>query len=357
MTKEEIISHIKYGKISSIFREIGKSTNYFDYNELSDIMENLDTETEMNTFAQVAADEYDLYCNSPKLQDLIIDGYSSFKYENIRYSLKEIKDTVLRIKALEAKYADDSQSYTAEYLTEHIHTPQEWTEAGLNVSQTLLACTKQMKDTFVLLQNLSQEGQNQLKALKNGSLTTLRNQYQEISTKYNQLLEEKTKLDSWYADWQALRDMVKRECYDSNDVNECGGLDDPSLMLDTVQAILENRVIEKQLRKENEELRKRQEAWRESPEYKVEISELNASSISIEQIKSGLFAQAKTFSDKDAYFNFLLRFSQTLSQTVWQRVATEVLDEALSYFKNPEQILINQLNVGNGLQLVDKLKK
>lgn len=304
-------------------------------------MEGLDTKEQMEAFADVVVDEFAYYDDSPNLAEYILDEYGGIMYGNdIRFWLNGTIERVLRVRALCKKYDNTPQPYTTESLAEQVHTPQDWVNASTAINQTIENCAKQMKDSLSMLEALSQKGQTQLTTLQNGLIDTMRVQYQELSARYMELEEEKAILDQWYEDWQKLKQKVEIECYDSADVKECGGLDDPSLMRDAVEAILDNNTSEKKLKKENAELRSKLENWQNGPDYQSEIAKYKKEAkkkISIEEIAEGLKNFARMSHDRMASMTLWGNLQIVLAGTVFSKNSMPILNEISAVLDQLEQ--------------------
>ncbi len=70
------------------------------------------------------------------------------------------------------------------------------------------------------------------------------------------LTQRNNQLEKWYDDWQKLRDTIASQ-YDKSDIEEAGGMDDITVMADTIEAILYKDSREKQLRNEIDRLKKK----------------------------------------------------------------------------------------------------
>lgn len=120
MTKEELIVSIKEGKAQTIYKHIGECTDYFEYEQLDDIINLLDNKEQMELFASIASDEYDYYynCKGVLFERICYDnpyGSPNPKYgNNIIPTLDDIVSRAISRKVLDAKYANSCIILTEE---------------------------------------------------------------------------------------------------------------------------------------------------------------------------------------------------------------------------------------------------
>lgn len=132
-------------------------------------------------------------------------------------------------------------------------------------------CMNQLSTAVNDATSRAQDITKEIKDMRDGSITRLLKRVEELEEEKNkkdarckELVEEVNRLQSWYDDWQHLRNKIAIELYAGTDILEAGGIDDPSIMADAIETYMDSW----QLQRENEELRAKQEAWRESDEYK-----------------------------------------------------------------------------------------
>ena len=166
-----------------------------------------------------------------------------------------------------------------------------------------------------------------------------------------ELVEKVNRLQSWYDDWQHLCNKIAAE-YDSADILEAGGIDDPSIMADAIETYMDSW----QLQRENEELRAKQEAWRESDEYKAERSnweKANKQRIDVKDLKERLLKHAKTFTSNNSNLlhSIVLNLNEILRATAWEQVAPGIVEEVMAVVSakekpviRPEKMEVNTLN-------------
>lgn len=342
MTKEELISLIKCGKAQAVYKHIGECSDYFEYNQLDDIVNQLDNRKQMELFAIVANDEYNYYynCRGKLYEQICCEneyGYPVPKHgKSISSLLGGIIDTVIARKELDAKYSTPSMVLTEEDARKPIPTPAEWIETSQSVLDTMHASNLEIENLLNRMQAVSNQKIAQLQLLKDRSLTTLTAQFNDLNSQYIKVKEQFQKYEKWFKDWQTLKTEIASECYAPSDIQEAGGIDDPSVMLDAIQSIISGNLTEKRLKEENERLRRQQDAWRERPEYKAEIAKITNKTkrmISVDQIKEGLLSQADEFNGIQDLTNFTLRVNKILRNTAWDAVAEEVERSAKEAFK------------------------
>ncbi|MBQ0056858.1 MAG: hypothetical protein KBT20_04290 [Bacteroidales bacterium] len=364
MTKEELINHIKNGNAKAIYKHVGECTNYFDYDLLDDIINQLDNRLQMDSFAAVASDEYDYYLHCRgELYDQICyeDEYGCPVPKHRPHILPKLGDIISRAisrKEMDAKYRTSSIVLTEEEAQKPIPTPAEWIETSKSVLDMMQTSNLQIEDCLNRMQSVSNQRIEQLKLLKDKSLTTLSIQFNDLNSQLIEVKEQLQKYKKWFEDWQKLKEDIASECYDQSDIQEAGGLDDPSLMYDAIQSIISGNLTEKQLKEENEKLRSQQEAWRERPEYKEEIAKLKNSAkrmISVDQIKEGILNQADEFNGIQDLTNFTLRVNKMLRNTAWDAMADDVEREAKESFKQNRPVTTYQFY--NGSQNVEHIER
>jgi hypothetical protein len=184
---------------------------------------------------------------------------------------------------------------------------------------------------------------DQFKELRDGSITRLLEHINDIEHKLSDseeqrqiLMEENCRLNSWYADWQRLRQLTALN-YDPNYIAEIGYIDDPTVMTDAIEAIMSKYTLQK----ENEELRAKQEAWRESEEYKAERTKwekANKQRIDVQEFKKKLLRHAATYtaSESEKIRSLVLNLNEILRATAWENVSATILEEALSVIRKNE---------------------
>ena len=184
---------------------------------------------------------------------------------------------------------------------------------------------------------------DQFKELRDGSITRLLEHINDIEHKLSDseeqrqiLMEENCRLNSWYADWQRLRQLTALN-YDPNYIAEIGYIDDPTVMTDAIEAIMSKYTLQK----ENEELRAKQEAWRESEEYKAERTKwekANKQRIDVQEFKKKLLRHAATYAanESEKIRSLVLNLNEILRATAWENVSATILEEALSVIRKNE---------------------
>lgn len=183
---------------------------------------------------------------------------------------------------------------------------------------------------------------------------------------------ENRRFQLWYNDWQQLRQKIANEMYDSVDVAEAGGMDDPSVMAEAIGVIMSGYTLQK----ENEELRAKQEAWRESDEYKAERRKWESETqqrIDIMDLKARLLKHAETYSlnESERIRSLVLNLNEILRATAWESISTTILEEVMKVVRKKEipslagDIVLTK-NVGNEVNgvaqgaigiIVNELKK
>lgn len=198
----------------------------------------------------------------------------------------------------------------------------------------------------------------EIKKMRDGSITRLLKQVEateercQLLQDANQRLQgENRRLQTWYDDWQRMRRQVVGELYDERDVAEAGGMDDPSAMTIVIDAIMNVYGLQK----ENEELHAKQEAWRESEEYKAERSKWekkSAQSIHVNDIKERLLRYAETYSSNESErLRYLVQsLNEILRATAWEQVAPSILSEVMANVSakekteiKPEKMIVGTL--------------
>lgn len=363
MTKEEIIRFIKAGNTQAIYKHIGECTNYFEYDQLDDIISQLDNRKQMELFVSAASDEYDYYYNC------VGDIYNTICYDNpygspipkhgdnIIPTLEEMMGRAISRKELDAKYSKPCFVLTEEDTNKPIPTPAEWIETSNSVLSLMRNSDLQIEEWIKQIESVSKQGVEQLKLLKDNSLTTLTTQYNDLKAQYEKATGELQKYKKWFENWQKLKEEIASECYDSQDIQETGGIDDPSVMYEAIHSIVMGNLTEKQLKEENEKLRSQQDAWRERPEYKAEIAKLESKTkkqVSVEKIREGILAHLDGYGNISELDNFLLRINRMLRNTAWDAVADNVEHEAKKAFKESKPSITNN-NFYQGSQNVEHL--
>lgn len=324
---------------------IGECTDYFEYDHLDVIISQLDNRKQMELFVSAASDEYYYYynCVGEIFNKICYDnpyGSPIPKHgDNIIPILEEMMGRAISRKELDAKYNTPCLILTKEDTNKPIPTPTEWIETSNNVLSLMRNSDIQIEEWIKQIESVSKQGVEQLKLLKDKSLTTLMAQYNDLNTKYETTKKELQKYEKWFEKWQKLKEEIASECYDRQEIEEAGGIDDPSVMYDAINSIVTGNQIEKQLKEENEKLREQQDAWRERPEYKAEIAKLESKTkkqVSVEKIREGILAHLDGYGNISELDNFLLRINRMLRNTAWDAVADNVEHEAKEVFKNNE---------------------
>lgn len=201
----------------------------------------------------------------------------------------------------------------------------------------------EINDAIIRAQNNANNITNQFSVMRNGSITRLLKRIKEIEDKLNEseeqkqkLIEENSRLNSWYADWQHLRQLTVQN-YNSSDIAEIGDIDDPTVMTDAIDSIMSKYTLQK----ENEELRAKQEAWRESEEYKAERTKwekANKQRIDVQEFKKKLLRHAATYAanESEKIRSLVLNLNEILRATAWENVSATILEEALSVIRKNE---------------------
>jgi len=324
MTKEELIANIKAGKASAIYKHIGECTDYFDYDKMDNIIIELDNKEQMDLFAKLAAAEYNfyLYC-SGELYDNICSYDSNYhqpKYgQNIASSLARLIENALERKRIDAEFCLPKLIEFDSTKSLPISSPQEWIETSERVTNAMSSLDSQIQNWLLQLQTVSSQGISQLEALKNFSLLTLRQQYDELFIKYKVLETRNAQLEKWHTDWQALKAKAITGCFPKVPMND-EKLADPTTMLNVLVDIENHHHIEEQLKAENAALKQQQDRWRDSPEYKAEIAKLkkeNSDAVPADKIRAGIMEMAKHSSDPGSLDNFVLKINHALRHTAW----------------------------------------
>jgi hypothetical protein len=184
---------------------------------------------------------------------------------------------------------------------------------------------------------------NQFSEMRNGSINRLLGRIKDMEDKLRdseeqkqKLIEENSRLNSWYVDWQRLRQLTALN-YNPSDIAEIGDIDDPTVMTDAIEAIMSKYTLQK----ENEELRAKQEAWRESEEYKAERTKwerANKQRIDVQEFKKKLLRHAATYtaSESEKIRSLVLNLNEILRATAWENVSATILEEALSVIRKNE---------------------
>lgn len=184
----------------------------------------------------------------------------------------------------------------------------------------------------------------QIKGMRDGSITRLLKRVKAINEELKncqaqceKLEEENHRLQSWFDDWQQLRQKVANEMYDASDIAEVSGVEDPSVMADAIDAIMSGYTLQK----ENEELRAKQEAWRESEEYKAERRKWESETqkrIDIMELKARLLKHAETYTptESERIRSFVLNLNEILRATAWESISTTILEEVMNVVRKNE---------------------
>ena len=215
------------------------------------------------------------------------------------------------------------------------------TEEGL-LNNWIASSTRNLETTLNGAKKDTEDMLNQLKTLRDGSLTRMQDKMTDAENKMNVMQLELDTLRQWHAAWERVRQAVL-DTYDPADIAEVGGLDDPTAMADAVEAFMAGYQSEKRLEEENERLRQNQEKWRESKEYLAEKKKwetMKVQSIAFEDIKKRLLEHAKTFTDGAQLQNFLLNFNAALSGTMWMNYAYDTYSAVMSTFNETHTPII-----------------
>ena len=224
--------------------------------------------------------------------------------------------------------------------------PQLLDEEGM-LKHWMSMCMNQLSAAVNDATSKAQDITKEIKGMRDGSITRLLKRVEELEAEKNasdaqckELVVEVNRLQSWYDDWQHLRDRIAAE-YDSADISAAGGLDDPSIMADAIETYLDSW----QLQRENEELRAKQEAWRESEEYKAERSNWEKATkqrIDVKDLKERLLKHAKTFtsSNSNLLHSIVLNLNEILRATAWEQVAPGIVEEVMAVVAAKEKPII-----------------
>lgn len=225
--------------------------------------------------------------------------------------------------------------------------PQLLDEEGM-LKHWMSMCMNQLSAAVNDATNRAQDITKEIKGMRDGSITRLLKRVEELESEKNAkdarckaLVEEVNRLQSWYDDWQHLRNKIAYELYAGSDILEAGGIDDPSIMADAIETYMDSW----QLQKENEELRAKQEAWRESDEYKAERSnweKTTKQSIDVKDLKKRLLNHAKTFtsSNSNLLHSIVLNLNEILRATAWEQVAPGIVEEVMAVVSAKEKPII-----------------
>ena len=228
--------------------------------------------------------------------------------------------------------------------------PQLLEEEGM-LKHWMSMCVNQLSAAVDDATSKAQDITNEIKSMRDGSITRLMKRVKELEAEKNasdarckELVKAVNQLQAWYDDWQHLRDKITAEMYaeyDSADIAEAGGIDDPSIMSEAIETYLDNW----QLQKENEELRTKQEAWRESEEYKAERSNWEKATqqrIDVKDLKERLLKHAKTFtsSNSNVLHSIVLNLNEILRATAWEQVAPGIMEEVMAVVSAKERPVI-----------------
>ena len=209
-------------------------------------------------------------------------------------------------------------------------------------------CMNQLSTAVNDATSRAQDITKEIKDMRDGSITRLLKRVEELEEEKNkkdarckELVEEVNRLQSWYDDWQHLRNKIAIELYAGTDILEAGGIDDPSIMADAIETYMDSW----QLQRENEELRAKQEAWRESDEYKAERSNWekdNKQRIDVKDLKERLLKHAGTFtsSNSNVLHSIVLNLNEILHATAWEQVAPGILEEVMAVVAAKEKPFI-----------------
>ena len=208
--------------------------------------------------------------------------------------------------------------------------------AGQQESVKLPEPAKVLPPTEDLYKSINTQVGNENKQLKE-QVHKLQEELKNCLAQCETLEKEKHRLQSWFNDWQQLRQKVANEMYDSGDVAEAGGMDDPSVMAVAIDAIMSGYTLQK----ENEELRAKQEAWRESDEYKAERRKWESETqqhIGIMELKAKLLKYAETYStnESERIRLVVLCLNEILRATAWESIATTILEEVMNVVRKNE---------------------
>jgi hypothetical protein len=238
-----------------------------------------------------------------------------------------------------------------------VSIPQLLDEEGM-LKHWMSMCMNQLSAAVNDATSRAQDITKEIKSMRDGSITRLMKRVEELEAEKNasdarckELVEKVNRLQSWYDDWQHLCNKIAAE-YDSADILEAGGIDDPSIMADAIETYMDSW----QLQRENEELRAKQEAWRESDEYKAERSnweKANKQRIDVKDLKERLLKHAKTFTSNNSNLlhSIVLNLNEILRATAWEQVAPGIVEEVMAVVSakekpviRPEKMEVNTLN-------------
>ena len=225
--------------------------------------------------------------------------------------------------------------------------PQLLEEEGM-LKHWMNMCVNQLSAAVDVTISRAQGISLEVKSMRDGSITRLMERVKELEAekkssddRCKELIKENNRLQSWYDDWQNMRNQIVNELYSETDILEAGGIDDPSIMAEAIEAYLDSW----QLQKENEDLRAKQEAWRESDEYKAERSnweKANKQRIDVKDLKERLLKHAKTFtsSNSNLLHSIVLNLNEILRATAWEQVAPGIVEEVMAVVAAKEKPII-----------------
>ena len=177
---------------------------------------------------------------------------------------------------------------------------------------------------------------NQLKTLRDGSLTRMQDKMTDAENKMNVMQLELDTLRQWRGEWEQWRQLILKK-YDPADIAEAGGLDNLDLMREAIETVMDERLQEKKLQEENEKLRQSQEKWRESKEYldeKEKWEKIGEKSIKVQELKDKLLAYADTFTatEGERLRSFVLNINELLRETAWIGETGGIVGEVMTRF-------------------------
>ena len=286
--------------------------------------------------------------------DYCYTDYNGFNYERELPSYFEDWDNALAFG--ETITAGEETAQPSLVLVQQAASiPQLLDEEGM-LKDWMSMCMNQLSAAVDDATNRAQNITKEIKSMRDGSITRLQKRVEELEAEKNasdarctELVKEVNRLQSWYDDWQDLRNKIAAELYTGADILEAGGIDDPSIMTEAIEAYLDSW----QLQKENEELRAKQEAWRDSDEYKAERrkwEKANKQCIDMKDLKERLLKHAKTFtsSNSNLLHSIVLNLNEILRATAWEQVAPGIVEEVMAVVAAKEKPIIrpDKMEVG-----------
>lgn len=197
-------------------------------------------------------------------------------------------------------------------------------------------------------------------AMRDGSIARIQKRLTAAKEENERLRDELEKLRKWHRDWMELRqEMLKN--YDSVEIIETGGLDDPTLMAEVIKTFMEGYLNEKKLREENKRLSQNKEMWRESKEFleeKAKWKKEQYESVRVADIKRNLLSLAKIYGGNwEMLYNFFLNFDQVLRGAPWDIMSGSILSEIKEvYDRSHSKYGDTHINVGRDLVMAKNVE-